>query len=90
LRDYKIPAGSGPNKFAFNSELQPKTLALEVTEQCHHHWLDAITGKTSNVSPKGTFEIGVTTPIEGAKVVYTHEQAAKVFTEQETYKFSNL
>jgi inorganic pyrophosphatase len=24
LRDYKIPSGSGPNQFAFNSELQPK------------------------------------------------------------------
>jgi hypothetical protein len=26
LRDYKIPSGSGPNQFAFNSELQPKVL----------------------------------------------------------------
>lgn len=24
LRDYKIPAGSGPNQFAFNSELKDK------------------------------------------------------------------
>lgn len=24
LRDYKIPSGSGPNQFAFNSEIQPK------------------------------------------------------------------
>jgi len=90
LRDYKIPSGSGPNQFAFNSELQPKSLAIEVTEQCHHHWHDAVTGKTPNESPKGTYAIGVTSPFEGAKVVYSQEDAAKLFAEQESYKFSSL
>jgi len=90
LRDYKIPTGSGPNKFAFDSKLQPKAFAIEVVEQCHHHWHDAISGKTPNDTSKGTFAIGVATAIEGAKVTYTQENAAKIFAEQEAYKFSNL
>jgi inorganic pyrophosphatase len=89
LRDYKIPAGSGPNQFAFNSELQPKALALEVVEQTHHHWNDCIVGKTPSETPKGTFSIGVTSNIEGAKVRYTQEDANKFFSEQEAFK-SNL
>jgi len=90
LRDYKIPAGSGPNKFAFNSELQPKALALEVTEQCHHHWHECVTGKTNNVTPKGTFSIGVTSSVDGAKVKYSQEEATRLFKEQEAYKYSSL
>jgi inorganic pyrophosphatase len=86
LRDYKIPAGNGPNQFAFNSELQPKKLAIEVTELAYEHWHNAITGKTSPVCPKGTFSIGVAVPTEGAKVTYTQEQAKQFFADQEAFK----
>jgi len=90
LRDYKIPSGSGPNQFAFNSELQPKALALEVTEETHQHWHDAVVGKSTNESPKGVFAIGVTSNIEGAKVRYTQDDANSLFKQQLEYKFSNL
>jgi len=89
LRDYKIPAGSGPNQFAFDSQLQPKALAIEVTEQTHHHWLDAVTGKATNETPKGNFAIGVTSAVAGAKLVYSQDDAKKLFSEQEAWK-SNL
>jgi len=95
LRDYKIPSGSGPNQFAFNSELQPKSLALEVTELTHEHWREAVTGKSSNVTPKGTFSIGTSSPTiegsqDGAKLHYSREQRDQIFKEQEAFKYSAL
>ena len=38
LRDYKIPAGSGPNNFAFDSELKDEAYAQGVIEETHHFW----------------------------------------------------
>jgi len=90
LRDYKIPSGSGPNQFAFNSELQPKALAIEVTELTHEHWHEVVVGKTANDTPKGTFSIGVTTSVEGAKLTYNQEEAQKFYKEQEAYRYSAL
>jgi len=48
LRDYKIPAGSGPNKFAFDGELKDKAFALHVIEETHEQWKKLIEGTTKN------------------------------------------
>eukprot|EP01126_Amoeba_proteus_P053335 TRINITY_DN6497_c0_g2_i9.p1 TRINITY_DN6497_c0_g2~~TRINITY_DN6497_c0_g2_i9.p1 ORF type:complete len:260 (+),score=62.84 TRINITY_DN6497_c0_g2_i9:109-888(+) len=54
LRDYKIPAGSGPNKFAFNSELKDKAFALTVVEETHQQWKAIATGSKPSRSDKFT------------------------------------
>lgn len=59
LRDYKIPAGSGPNKFAFDGELKNKEFALHVVNETHDIWAEAVTGKRPVTSGKGTFEVYV-------------------------------
>jgi inorganic pyrophosphatase len=48
LRDYKIPDGKPPNKFAFNNELKDKTFAINIIEECHKEWKDLISGKISS------------------------------------------
>lgn len=38
LRDYKIPDGKPPNKFAFDGKPQDKNLAIKVIEETHLEW----------------------------------------------------
>merc|ERR1711916_362009 len=38
LRDYKIPAGGGPNSFAFDNALKDAAYATQVIEETHDHW----------------------------------------------------
>merc|ERR1711916_215024 len=38
LRYYKIPAGSGPNQFAFDSKLQDAAFAQKVIDETHTFW----------------------------------------------------
>jgi len=81
LRDYKIPAGSGPNKFAFNDELKNKAFALQVIEETNHIWAEAVTGKRSVTSHKGTFAVTTTghTGLEGCTSVLSQVDAQAVF-----------
>lgn len=52
LRDYKIPAGSGPNQFAFNSELKDKAFALTIVEETHEQWKAIVSGQKPSSSDK--------------------------------------
>lgn len=45
LRNYKIPAGSKPNKFAFRGKPQSKEFAKKIVHETHNQWKDAISGK---------------------------------------------
>jgi len=49
LRDYKIPDGLPPNRFAFNNELKERDLALQKMEEMHLEWRRLVTGQ---VPPK--------------------------------------
>lgn len=57
LRDYKIPAGAGPNHFAFEGALKDKAYALKVTEETYHLWHKLITGATTNKTEKYHIEL---------------------------------
>jgi len=85
LRDYKIPAGSGPNQFAFNSELKDKALAMTVTEETHEQWQAIVTGQKPNSSPKFSMAtVGGT----DAVTKLSHEETEKIFTDQQGWRFS--
>ena len=48
LRDYKIPAGSGPNQFAFDGACKGRDFALKVIAETHQQWSDLVKGKTDD------------------------------------------
>ena len=48
LRDYKIPSGSPPNKFAFDGQLKDKAFAIKVVEETNEQWRKLIEGHTKN------------------------------------------
>jgi len=45
LRDYKIPDGNPPNKFAFNDEIKDRDFALQIANETNEEWRNLITGK---------------------------------------------
>eukprot|EP01097_Dermamoeba_algensis_P000549 TRINITY_DN1191_c0_g1_i2.p1 TRINITY_DN1191_c0_g1~~TRINITY_DN1191_c0_g1_i2.p1 ORF type:complete len:256 (-),score=76.20 TRINITY_DN1191_c0_g1_i2:91-858(-) len=53
FRDYKIPDGKPPNKFAFNGEAKNKDLALKVIEENHKFWQELTSGKIPSKGTKG-------------------------------------
>lgn len=57
LRDYKIPAGSGPNQFAFNGELKDIAFANKVVEEQNGFWNNLITGAKENKTEKYHIEM---------------------------------
>jgi inorganic pyrophosphatase len=61
LRDYKIPDGNPPNKFAFNGELKGRQLALVKIEEMHKEWKRLITGQVPAKSDKYEYSILNTT-----------------------------
>jgi len=48
LRDYKIPSGSKPNKFAFNGEIQRKDFACKIIKDVHKQWKSAKNNKKAH------------------------------------------
>ena len=48
LRDYKIPAGSKPNKFAFNGDIQRKNFACKIIKDVHKQWRTAKSNKKAH------------------------------------------
>eukprot|EP01126_Amoeba_proteus_P065484 TRINITY_DN9323_c0_g1_i4.p1 TRINITY_DN9323_c0_g1~~TRINITY_DN9323_c0_g1_i4.p1 ORF type:complete len:266 (-),score=52.06 TRINITY_DN9323_c0_g1_i4:99-896(-) len=77
LRDYKIPAGSGPNKFAFDSQLKDKAFALTVVDETHHQWKAIATGSKPAQSDKFTMST-LSTVFEGVHRV-SQQEAADLF-----------
>jgi len=69
LRDYKIPAGSGPNKFAFDGELKDKTFAMKVIEETHEQWKKLMEGttKTEKIEKSNTTQAHFHISVEDAK-----------------------
>jgi len=65
LRDYKIPDGNPPNKFAFNGDLKPRALALQKMEEMHKEWQRLVTGKLPAKTDKYEYSIQCTT-LDGA------------------------
>jgi inorganic pyrophosphatase len=48
LRDYKIPDGKPPNKFAFDSKPQDKAFALKIMNETHEEWKKLMNHVTTN------------------------------------------
>jgi len=86
LRDYKIPAGSGPNQFAFNSELKDKALALTVVEETNSHWKEIVTGSKPNKSDKFSMSIGATHAESAERL--SQEASEEIFEKQKSFKFT--
>ncbi|GAM28669.1 hypothetical protein SAMD00019534_118450 [Acytostelium subglobosum LB1] len=60
LRDYKIPDGKGPNKFAFDSKLLDKEFAVKITNETHEEWKALVTGACeSPLAIESTLKEGV-------------------------------
>jgi len=83
LRDYKIPDGKPPNKFAFNSELKDKQFALDIVEETYLHWKKLITLQI----PATTDKYKITTvatelPPEECPSVVPKEKAAEMLEEK--------
>jgi len=47
FRDYKIPDGKPPNKFAFDGQFQNKQFALDVINDAHADWIKLANGTAS-------------------------------------------
>ncbi len=45
LKYYKVPAGSGPNRFAFDEKPQNKAFAIKVIDETYQQWLNLQSGK---------------------------------------------
>ena len=45
---YKIPAGSGPNEFAFNGEAKNRVFTFDVVMQTHEQWKKLVLKKIEN------------------------------------------
>jgi hypothetical protein len=54
LRDYKIPDGKPPNKFAYNNELKDKAFAMHVIDETHEFWQQLISNKIPNQTARYT------------------------------------
>lgn len=50
LRDYKLPDGSPPNKFAFNNKPKGKEFAMQITSETHEEWKKMAKGNHHNIS----------------------------------------
>ena len=42
FRNYKTTDGKPQNSFTHNEEFMSSTMAIDVIEECHRHWLDLI------------------------------------------------
>jgi len=56
LRDYKIPDGKGPNKFAFDGKLLDRDFAVRVVEETHAEWRALLSNAQSPLSRANTTE----------------------------------
>lgn len=61
LRDYKIPAGSGPNHFGFDNKLLDVQYAYKIIDETHAFWRNLITGAKANKSDSYHIEVHNTT-----------------------------
>lgn len=48
LRDYKIPDGKPPNKFAFDGKPQNRDFAIKIINETHHEWEKLINGEVKS------------------------------------------
>ncbi|KAF2069845.1 hypothetical protein CYY_008835 [Polysphondylium violaceum] len=65
LRDYKIPDGKGPNKFAYDSKLLDKAFAVNIINETHHDWKTLFTTENPLSS--------VNTSVKDSKTCISHE-----------------
>jgi len=76
LRDYKIPDGAPPNKFAFNNELKGRDLALQKMAEMHHEWHLLVTGQKPAKTDKYEYAI-LNTTLESSTPGHTKATAAE-------------
>eukprot|EP01125_Pyxidicula_operculata_P003258 TRINITY_DN1380_c0_g1_i2.p1 TRINITY_DN1380_c0_g1~~TRINITY_DN1380_c0_g1_i2.p1 ORF type:complete len:190 (+),score=58.25 TRINITY_DN1380_c0_g1_i2:339-908(+) len=81
LRDYKIPDGNPPNKFAFDNECKDRDFALKITGETHEEWHKLSTGKIPSKGDKYNIEVASTQPGDSAYHI-SQEEAEKVLVEQ--------
>jgi len=82
LRDYKIPDGAGPNKFAFNSECQSKDFALEMIAEAHGEWHKIITGKLPSKHESGKYDFSTAATVTSESSAHiTQEEAEHVIVD---------
>jgi len=48
FRTYKIPDGKKENVFAFREEIQSRSYAMEIVEECHKSWKKLVTGRVTH------------------------------------------
>ncbi|EME27976.1 inorganic pyrophosphatase [Galdieria sulphuraria] len=48
FRTYKIPDGKKENLFAFREEIQSRSYAMEIVEECHKSWHKLVTGRVTH------------------------------------------
>jgi nucleosome-remodeling factor subunit len=68
FRNYKIPAGSPPNDFAFGGEVKDAALAFKVIDEAHKEWA-ALAAKTTDAGNISLVRFGQTTAEDAEKIV---------------------
>uniref|UniRef100_A0A6B2LE42 inorganic diphosphatase n=1 Tax=Arcella intermedia TaxID=1963864 RepID=A0A6B2LE42_9EUKA len=84
LRDYKIPDGNPPNKFAFNNELKDRAFALKVTHEIHEQWVGLIRGDHGD---KAVISL---TALENGKKISPADAEAVVVSQFKSYLQNKL
>lgn len=83
LRDYKIPDGKPPNKFAFNGELKNRDFAVRIIEETYQEWHQIVTNKLPNQTSRYTIS-AANTSLEDSPYTISKDDAEKAVVESFT------